>query len=78
MCHLTDEDCNSPPDSWVNLFPTQFEESYPFPSFNTRDLDTVDNGCFKRLPGLLEHLRTGETKQKELEVVIAHYIRTAR
>ena len=32
-------------DTWLDLFPTQLDEAYPYPSFNTRDLDTVDNGC---------------------------------
>jgi phosphatidylinositol glycan class O len=61
-------------DTWVDLFPTQFEESFPFPSFNTRDLDTVDNGCFARLPSLLENLRTSGTKPEEMEVVVSHFL----
>jgi phosphatidylinositol glycan class O len=40
-------------DTWIDLFPTQFDDSHPFPSFNTRDLDTVDNGCLLHLPRLL-------------------------
>ncbi|VEU39476.1 unnamed protein product [Pseudo-nitzschia multistriata] len=44
-------------DTWVDLYPRQFDESYPLPSFNTRDLDTVDNGCLERLPMLLRDLR---------------------
>lgn len=41
-------------DTWIDLFPTQFDYSYPFPSFNTRDLDTVDDGCMMHLPRLLQ------------------------
>ena len=61
-------------DTWVDLFPTQFEESFPFPSFNTRDLETVDNGCLEHLPGLLQHLRTKGDTPEELEVVVSHFL----
>ncbi|TPP60156.1 GPI ethanolamine phosphate transferase 3 [Fasciola gigantica] len=29
-------------DTWISLFPTEFNESHPYPSFDVRDLDTVD------------------------------------
>lgn len=61
-------------DTWYDLFPTQFEECYPFPSFNTRDLDTVDNGCLERLPHLLNHLRTTGESPDQLEVIVAHFL----
>ena len=61
-------------DTWVDLFPRQFDESYPFPSFNTRDLDTVDNGCLHRLPLLLKDLRMDGTKPEELEVIVSHFL----
>ena len=61
-------------DTWVDLFPTQFEESFPYPSFNTRDLDTVDNGCLKELPRLLKHLRRSGEKEDELEVIVSHFL----
>ena len=41
-------------DTWVDLFPTQFDDSHPYPSFNTRDLDSVDDGCLLHLPRLLQ------------------------
>lgn len=28
-------------DTWTQLFPHHFERSYPYPSFNVKDLDTV-------------------------------------
>ena len=31
-------------DTWARLYPGKFERAYPFPSFNVRDLDTVDDG----------------------------------
>ena len=43
-------------DTWFDLFPTEFDDCHPFPSFNTRDLDTVDNGCLLHLPRLLDGL----------------------
>ena len=61
-------------DTWVDLFPTQFAESFPLPSFNTRDLDTVDNGCLERLPLLLQDLRTTGKTPQELEVIVAHFL----
>jgi len=61
-------------DTWVDLFPTQFEESFPYPSFNTRDLDTVDNGCLKELPRLLNHLRRSGETEDELEVIVSHFL----
>lgn len=36
-------------DTWQLLFPDGFDRSFPFPSFNTRDLDTVDNGVLEHL-----------------------------
>eukprot|EP00934_Nitzschia_sp_Nitz4_P003918 Nitzschia sp. Nitz4//scaffold3_size479765//417414//422217//NITZ4_000178-RA/size479765-processed-gene-1.550-mRNA-1//-1//CDS//3329550992//3908//frame0 len=61
-------------DTWVDLFPTQFDESFPFPSFNTRDLDTVDNGCLAELPRLLKHLKTSGASPEELEVIVSHFL----
>lgn len=28
-------------DTWTQLFPDHFDKSYPYPSFNVKDLDTV-------------------------------------
>jgi GPI ethanolamine phosphate transferase 3 subunit O len=56
-------------DTWIDLFPTQWTEAHPFPSFNTRDLDTVDNGCIEYLPPLLDDLEKGL-----LDVVVAHFL----
>ena len=28
-------------DTWLQLFPHHFEKSYPFPSFNVKDLHTL-------------------------------------
>lgn len=36
-------------DTWGSLFPTQFTTTHYYDSFNTRDLDTVDNGIISHL-----------------------------
>jgi GPI ethanolamine phosphate transferase 3 subunit O len=28
-------------DTWIQLYPEHFNESFPYPSFNVKDLDTV-------------------------------------
>ncbi|PON81885.1 Type I phosphodiesterase/nucleotide pyrophosphatase/phosphate transferase [Trema orientale] len=53
-------------DTWTQLFPHHFERSYPFPSFNVKDLHTVDNGCIDNLlPSLY---------QEDWDVLIAHFL----
>ncbi|XP_004508065.1 GPI ethanolamine phosphate transferase 3 isoform X2 [Cicer arietinum] len=53
-------------DTWTQLFPHHFERSYPYPSFNVKDLDTVDNGCIDHLfPSLYED---------DWDVLIAHFL----
>ncbi|MCO5589399.1 hypothetical protein L7F22_043366 [Adiantum nelumboides] len=42
-------------DTWLDLFPSQFFQAFPFPSFNVKDLHTVDNGVLENLfPALYE------------------------
>ena len=54
-------------DTWELLFPGAFHRSFPFPSFNTRDLDGVDNGVQRHL--------VPELKQaEEWDVLIAHFL----
>lgn len=53
-------------DTWTQLFPNHFNKSYPYPSFNVKDLDTVDNGCIEHLvPSLYE---------QDWDVLIAHFL----
>lgn len=61
-------------DTWIDLYPRQFDVSFPFPSFNTRDLDTVDDGCLLRLPELLKDLRMDGNRKEELEVIVSHFL----
>ncbi|CAI9777096.1 unnamed protein product [Fraxinus pennsylvanica] len=53
-------------DTWVQLFPHHFNESYPFPSFNVKDLHTVDDGCIKNLLPTLY--------KEDWDVLIAHFL----
>lgn len=43
-------------DTWVSLFPKKFHRSLPFPSFNVKDLHTVDNGILQNIYHTCEHL----------------------
>ncbi|XP_041100164.1 GPI ethanolamine phosphate transferase 3-like isoform X1 [Polyodon spathula] len=53
-------------DTWENLFPNQFHQSLPFPSFIVKDLHTVDNG-------ILQHLYS-TVESSDWDVVIAHFL----
>uniref|UniRef100_H2ZWA7 GPI ethanolamine phosphate transferase 3, catalytic subunit n=1 Tax=Latimeria chalumnae TaxID=7897 RepID=H2ZWA7_LATCH len=53
-------------DTWDGLFPNQFSKSYFFPSFNVKDLHTVDNG-------VLRHLYPS-VKDGNWDVLIAHFL----
>ena len=34
-------------DTWMQLFPSQFQQAVPFSSFNVMDLHTVDDGVWQ-------------------------------
>ncbi|XP_029941224.1 GPI ethanolamine phosphate transferase 3 [Salarias fasciatus] len=53
-------------DTWENLFPKKFYRSLPFPSFNVKDLHTVDNG-------ILQHLYSTMVG-KDWDVLVAHFL----
>lgn len=62
-------------DTWVDLYPDEFETALPYPSFNTRDLNTVDNGCLKHIPDLMDHLRGFSTNATlAYEVLVVHFL----
>lgn len=68
-------------DTWIDLFPTQFDDAHPYPSFNTRDLDTVDNGCLLHLPRILDRLAGLKTNNDPtmkapplFELMVAHFL----
>ncbi|KAM7393161.1 hypothetical protein PAMA_008015 [Pampus argenteus] len=53
-------------DTWESLFPKKFYRSLPFPSFNVKDLHTVDNG-------ILQHLYTTMVGG-DWDVLVAHFL----
>uniref|UniRef100_A0A8D3AZK8 GPI ethanolamine phosphate transferase 3, catalytic subunit n=2 Tax=Scophthalmus maximus TaxID=52904 RepID=A0A8D3AZK8_SCOMX len=53
-------------DTWESLFPKKFHRSLPFPSFNVKDLHTVDNG-------ILQHLYT-TMMGGDWDVLVAHFL----
>jgi len=70
-------------DTWILLFPESFEIARPYPSFNVKDLHTVDDGCIAQLPGFLDSLlpsnapaaaATNATSAAELDAVILHFL----
>ena len=77
-------------DTWEKLFPPalHFTRSTPFPSFNVKDLHTVDDGCVHKLTGrherpeavaAMEMGKEAASTKPELErddwdVVIAHFL----
>lgn len=53
-------------DTWISLFPGRFQREFSFPSFNVKDLNTVDDG-------ILKHLYS-EIRSKDWDVMIAHFL----
>ncbi|KAG1669098.1 GPI ethanolamine phosphate transferase 3 [Nymphon striatum] len=53
-------------DTWMDLFPKKFFRYYPFPSFNVKDLDTVDDGIMEKL--------FPEFQKTDWDVMIAHFL----
>ena len=55
-------------DTWTNLFPSAFFRSYPMPSFDTKDLHSVDRACDAHLFAELE------PREWDWDVLIAHFL----
>lgn len=53
-------------DTWSKLYPNRFIRSWPFPSFNVWDLDTVDNGVTSQL--------YSEIPKPDWSLLIAHFL----
>jgi len=53
-------------DTWLTLFNDIFDKSYPFDSFNTLDLDTVDLG--------VQDLLFGKYLNSSDDLIIAHML----
>jgi GPI ethanolamine phosphate transferase 3 subunit O len=56
-------------DTWESLFPNQFDPSFPFDSFNTRDIDTVDEGILQHIWEIYPGGQSGGW-----DVLIAHFL----
>uniref|UniRef100_A0A915JPU1 GPI ethanolamine phosphate transferase 3 n=1 Tax=Romanomermis culicivorax TaxID=13658 RepID=A0A915JPU1_ROMCU len=54
-------------DTWTSLFPDRFLRQYAFPSFDTTDLHTVDNG-------ILQYLDEEISNRTDWSVLIAHFL----
>jgi len=53
-------------DTWTVLFPGHFARSFPYPSFNVKDLHTVDEG-------VLDHLLP-EMRRDDWSFLVAHFL----
>lgn len=53
--------------TWDNLFPSQFETSLPYPCFNVKDVDTVDDGIWEHFLPTLENYSAWDA-------LIVHYL----
>ena len=53
-------------DTWTHLFPGRFAKQFDFPSFNVKDLHSVDNG-------VIEHL-IPELKRGGWDLLIGHFL----
>lgn len=49
-------------ETWNDLFPGAFSQAFFFPSFDVRDLHTVDNGILEHLYPISEHGARGRPK----------------
>jgi hypothetical protein len=56
-------------DTWLNLYPDDFSHAYVYPSFNVRDLHTVDQGCILHLHEALEKHAYGN-----VDFLVAHFL----
>lgn len=62
-------------DTWMSLFPASIDETWPYPSFNVKDLHTVDNGCVEHLLPTLQRRRDEvDSNTTRRSVTIAHFL----
>eukprot|EP00041_Stephanoeca_diplocostata_P035609 m.1261266 g.1261266 ORF g.1261266 m.1261266 type:complete len:1120 (-) comp24731_c0_seq1:243-3602(-) len=60
-------------DTWVDLFPRAFAWSAPFPSFDVRDLNTVDNGVKQHLVPLMKDNHTTSNTSR-WDLLVGHFL----
>ncbi|CAG8455086.1 13366_t:CDS:2 [Ambispora gerdemannii] len=64
-------------DTWTSLFPEQLDSNhtFPFPSFNVKDLHGVDDGILQLLsPALEKKDPPWKDEDSEWDVLIAHFL----
>ncbi|EFA77326.1 phosphatidylinositol glycan [Heterostelium album PN500] len=61
-------------DTWVSLFPNHFYSQYPFPSFNVKDLHTVDNGVIDNLLPTITRMQTDKDGSDSWHIAIGHLL----
>jgi hypothetical protein len=63
-------------DTWLELFPGRFEKALPFPSFDTHDLHTVDDGIEAAMLPTLLHDRDNDVGKRGTlwDVFVAHFL----
>ncbi|GBG80965.1 hypothetical protein CBR_g31522 [Chara braunii] len=54
-------------DTWVQLFPDQFAATYPYPSFDVKDIHVVDNGVIDNIFPMLD-------RTDDWDVLIGHFL----
>ena len=59
-------------DTWVTLFDNIFDEQYPLDSFNTFDLDTVDNEVADIL--FNRYLSSNQSNNRPFDFLLAHVL----
>lgn len=53
-------------DTWLGMYEKLLTKKFPYPSFNVKDLHTVDNG-------IITHL-VPQLKQKDASFIVAHFL----
>eukprot|EP01132_Coremiostelium_polycephalum_P009321 gene9321-11424_t len=61
-------------DTWISLFPNHFDSQYPFPSFNVKDIHTVDDGVKDHLLPTITRIRDHPEEGSTWDVAIAHLL----
>lgn len=57
-------------DTWMSLFPNDFQTAYPFPSFDVWDLHTVDDGVVQHLFPKLSQ----SAQDRDWDILVGHFL----
>lgn len=61
-------------NTWQSIFPEEFNDYYVFDSFNTRDLDSVDNGILRQLDVIDSNEQTFSRQRKKKRFIVCHFL----